>query len=112
MLIDEVNKHLDTGICSMATQNNFKAEALDDFLETIGSKVAATVALEADDEILIQRLLEEEKLVVGLTTKMKKKRNRYQEYNEKTAPLMGYYNKARKVLRRKWNRDNPGNLNV
>jgi adenylate kinase len=77
----------------MATRTISQAEALDDFLETMALKLPL-VALEADDEILIQRLLEEEKLV-GLTTKMKKNKNRYQEYNEKL-PLMGYYNKQGK----------------
>jgi hypothetical protein len=44
--------------------------------------------LNADDEILIQRLLEErKKLLADQTIKTKKKiRNRYDEYNLKTAP--------------------------
>ena len=35
-----------------------QAEALDAFLATKNQKITATVALEADDEILVQRLLE------------------------------------------------------
>jgi adenylate kinase len=73
MLIDEVNKHPDTNGILFDLRTISQAEALDDFLETIDSKVAATIALEADDEILIQRLLERGKTVVGLTIKMKKK---------------------------------------
>jgi adenylate kinase len=39
-----VNKHPDTnGILFDGYQEQFQAEALDDFLETIGSKVAATL---------------------------------------------------------------------
>jgi adenylate kinase len=95
MLIDEVNKHPDTnGILFDGYPRTIsQAEALDTFLETIGSKVAATIALEADDEILIQRLLERGKTSGRIDDQDEEKiRNRYQEYNEKTAPLMGFYN--------------------
>ena len=62
------------------------------FLLQLDSKVAATIALEADDEILIQRLLERGKTSGRIDDQDEEKiRNRYQEYNEKTAPLMGYY---------------------
>jgi adenylate kinase len=69
-----------------------QAAALDLFLESKGEQITATVALEADDEILVQRLLERGK-TSGRTDDQdeEKIRNRYQEYNEKTAPLMGYY---------------------
>jgi adenylate kinase len=99
MLIDEVNKHPDTkGILFDGYPRTIsQAEALDAFLESIGSKVAATVALEADDEILIQRLLERGKTSGRIDDQDEDKiRNRYQEYNEKTAPLMGYYNEQGK----------------
>jgi len=99
MLIDEVNKHPDTkGILFDGYPRTIsQAEALDVFLESIGSKVAATIALEADDEILIQRLLERGKTSGRIDDQDEEKiRNRYQEYNEKTAPLMGYYNKQDK----------------
>ncbi|EIA10324.1 adenylate kinase [Flavobacterium frigoris] len=99
MLIDEVNKHPDTnGILFDGYPRTIsQAEALDAFLESIGSKVDATVALEADDEILIQRLLERGKTSGRIDDQDEDKiRNRYQEYNEKTAPLMGYYNEQGK----------------
>jgi adenylate kinase len=49
--------------------------------------------LEADDEILVQRLLERGKTSGRPDDQDEEKiRNRYQEYNEKTAPLMDYYN--------------------
>jgi adenylate kinase len=94
MLIDEVNKHPDTnGILFDGYPRTIsQAEALDTFLTSIGSKVAATIALEADDEILIQRLLERGKTSGRIDDQDEEKiRNRYQEYNEKTAPLMEYY---------------------
>jgi adenylate kinase len=69
-----------------------QAEALDTFLETKNWEVTATIALEADDEILIQRLLERGKTSGRVDDQDEDKiRNRYQEYNEKTAPLMEYY---------------------
>jgi adenylate kinase family enzyme len=72
MLIDEVNKHPDTnGILFDGYPRTLsQAIALDAFMISIDSKVTATIALEADDEILIQRLLER-KQVVELMIKMK-----------------------------------------
>jgi adenylate kinase len=94
MLIDEVNKHLDAkGILFDGYPRTIsQAEALDAFLPTIGSLVTATVALEADDEVLVARLLERGKTSGRVDDQDEEKiRNRYQEYNEKTAPLMDYY---------------------
>ncbi|NBL65498.1 adenylate kinase [Flavobacterium sp. NST-5] len=69
-----------------------QAEALDTFLESKNEKITATVALEADDEILVKRLLERGKTSGRADDQDESKiRNRYQEYNEKTAPLMDYY---------------------
>jgi adenylate kinase len=95
MLIDEVNKHTDTkGVLFDGYPRTIsQAIALDEFLSSIGSKVTATVALEADDEILIKRLLERGKTSGRIDDQDEDKiRNRYEEYNEKTAPLMQYYN--------------------
>lgn len=94
MLIDEVNKNLDAkGILFDGYPRTIsQAEALDAFLPTIGSQVTATVALEADDEVLVSRLLERGKTSGRVDDQDEEKiRNRYQEYNEKTAPLMDYY---------------------
>ena len=69
-----------------------QAQALDSFLDSKKEIITATVALEADDEILIQRLLERGKTSGRVDDQDEEKiRNRYQEYNEKTAPLMEYY---------------------
>ena len=94
MLIDEVNKNLDAkGILFDGYPRTIsQAEALDAFLPTIGSQVTATVALDADDEVLVARLLERGKTSGRVDDQDEEKiRNRYQEYNEKTAPLMDYY---------------------
>ena len=69
-----------------------QAEALDEFLAGKNQEITATVALEANDEILVQRLLERGKTSGRADDQDEEKiRNRYQEYNEKTAPLMDYY---------------------
>ncbi len=69
-----------------------QAEALDIFLESKKQEITATIALEADDEILVKRLLERGKTSGRIDDQDEEKiRNRYQEYNEKTAPLMDYY---------------------
>ena len=74
-----------------------QAEALDQFLQSKGWEVTATIALEADDEILVQRLLERGKTSGRPDDQDEEKiRNRYQEYNEKTAPLMDYYKMQQK----------------
>ena len=69
-----------------------QAEALDAFLTSKNEEITATIALEADDEILVKRLLERGKTSGRPDDQDEEKiRNRYQEYNEKTAPLMSYY---------------------
>ena len=69
-----------------------QAEALDAFLETKKQSITATVALEADDSILVARLLERGKTSGRPDDQDEEKiRNRYDEYNQKTAPLMDYY---------------------
>ena len=74
-----------------------QANALDEFLLSKKQSITATVALEANDEILVQRLLERGKTSGRIDDQDEEKiRNRYQEYNEKTAPLMNYYKKQGK----------------
>jgi adenylate kinase len=76
-----------------------QADALDAFLAAKGWNVTATIALEANDEILVQRLLERGKTSGRIDDQDEDKiRNRYQEYNEKTAPLMAYYDKQGKFF--------------
>ena len=69
-----------------------QAEALDAFLASKSQSITATIALEANDEILVQRLLERGKTSGRPDDQDEEKiRNRYDEYNLKTAPLMQYY---------------------
>lgn len=94
MLIDSVNANPDAKgfLFDGYPRTIAQAEALDAFLESKGWEVNGTVALEADDNILVARLLERGKTSGRADDQDEDKiRNRYQEYNEKTAPLIGYY---------------------
>ena len=76
-----------------------QAESLDAILAEKGFENTATIALEADDEILIKRLLERGKTSGRVDDQDEDKiRNRYQEYNEKTAPLTNYYAQQNKFF--------------
>ena len=94
MLQDDVEKNPDASgfIFDGFPRTTAQAEALDAFLATRGMKIDATIALEANDEVLIQRLLERGK-VSGRTDDQDevKIRNRFDEYNQKTAPLRSFY---------------------
>lgn len=94
MLKDEVEKNPDADgfIFDGFPRTNAQAEALDELLEQKSMKIHATIALEADDQVLISRLLERGK-VSGRTDDQDeaKIRNRFEEYNEKTAPLIEFY---------------------
>lgn len=101
MLEDEVNKNPDTKgfLFDGFPRTIAQAEALDAFLATKGWQVTATIALEADDEVLVKRLLERGKTSGRPDDQDEEKiRNRYQEYNEKTAPLAAYYAQQHKFF--------------
>ncbi len=74
-----------------------QAGALDAFLSEKQMEISATIALEAADDTLVERLLERGK-TSGRTDDQdeSKIRNRFEEYNQKTAPLRDYYSKQNK----------------
>ncbi|WP_340202182.1 adenylate kinase [Ascidiimonas sp. W6] len=94
MLKAEVEKNPDAAgfIFDGFPRTDAQANALDVLLDAKNMTVSATIALEADDDILVERLLERGK-ESGRTDDQDedKIRNRFAEYNEKTAPLMDYY---------------------
>ena len=99
MLEDIVNKNLDSAgfLFDGFPRTLAQAIELDVFLKNKNWDIAATIALEANDEILIQRILERGKTSGRSDDQDEEKiRHRYQEYNEKTAPLMEYYTKQNK----------------
>jgi adenylate kinase len=94
MLQDEVEKHPEAAgfIFDGFPRTTAQAEALDDFLQSKEMKIDATIALEADDEVLVKRLLERGKVSGRSDDKDEAKiRNRFEEYKTKTAPLKSYY---------------------
>lgn len=94
MLQEEVEKNseADGFIFDGFPRTAAQAEALDNFLESKDMKINATIALEANDEVLIERLLERGK-ISGRTDDqdVAKIRNRFDEYNEKTTPVKEFY---------------------
>lgn len=94
MLKDEVEKNPEAAgfIFDGFPRTAAQAQALDNFLETKDMKVNATIALEAEDDILVARLLERGKESGRSDDQDESKiRNRFDEYNQKTAPLRAYY---------------------
>jgi adenylate kinase len=99
MLQDEVEKNPEANgfIFDGFPRTTAQAEALDNFLSSKNMKVNATIALDANDEVLIKRLLERGKISGRSDDQDEDKiRNRFDEYNQKTAPLKDYYTKEHK----------------
>ncbi|MBO6606189.1 adenylate kinase [Psychroserpens sp.] len=94
MLNAEVEKNADANgfIFDGFPRTNAQAEALDKLMDSKDSQINAMIALEVDDEILVQRLLKR-----GETSGRKDDadesiiRNRIKEYYKKTAILKDYY---------------------
>ena len=94
MLAAEVEKNADANgfIFDGFPRTNAQAKALDVLLTGKDSKIAAMIALEVDDEILVKRVLERGK-TSGRTDDSDENiiRNRVQEYYKKTSILKDYY---------------------
>lgn len=76
-----------------------QAKALDDLMDEKDSEISAMIALEVDDEILVERLLDRGK-TSGRPDDADEDiiRNRIQEYYKKTAILKGYYSSQKKYF--------------
>jgi len=69
-----------------------QAQSLDAFLAKKEMKVSGTIALEADDDELVARLLKRGETSGRSDDQDEEKiRNRFDEYNQKTAPLRAFY---------------------
>lgn len=94
MLEAEVDANSDAGgfIFDGFPRTAKQAEALDEFLHGKEMSIQATIALEVDEEVLIKRLLNRGKDSGRADDQDEEKiRNRFEEYNKKTAPLINYY---------------------
>jgi adenylate kinase len=94
MLEAEVDANPDVGgfIFDGFPRTAAQAEALDVFLEDKNMSIRATIALEVDEEVLVSRLLNRGKDSGRSDDQDEGKiRNRFAEYNKKTAPLIDYY---------------------
>lgn len=94
MLKAEVNKNKNANgfIFDGFPRTHSQAEALDNFLAEKEAKINGMVALEVPEDLLVERLLERGK-TSGRSddTDEEKIRNRFNEYNTKTAVLKDYY---------------------
>ena len=94
MLKDEVAKHPQAAgfIFDGFPRTTSQAKALDAFLAKSDMEIAATLALEVSEDILVSRLLNRGKDSGRIDDQDEQKiRNRFAEYNKKTAPLIDYY---------------------
>ncbi len=96
MLKAEVEKHTEAKgfIFDGFPRTISQAEALDKFLAEKGERINGMVALEVPQDLLVQRLLERGKTSGRSDDQDESKiRNRFEEYETKTAPLKDYYEK-------------------
>ena len=94
MLKDTVEKHPEAKgfIFDGFPRTTKQAEALDNLLKERSTIISATLALEANDDILVKRLINRGKISGRLDDQDEDKiRNRFEEYKNKTAPLRDFY---------------------
>jgi adenylate kinase len=94
MLEAEVNKSLNANgfIFDGFPRTTHQAEILDDFLKNKDLSITMTIALEVDEAILIERLINRGKESGRIDDQDKSKiKNRFDEYNNKTSQLIEYY---------------------
>ncbi|RLD27763.1 MAG: adenylate kinase [Bacteroidetes bacterium] len=101
MLNAEVDRNADAQgfIFDGFPRTNAQAEALDKLMETKDSSINAMIALEVDDEVLVERLLKRGK-TSGRPDDANESiiRNRIKEYYTKTAVLKNYYSNQDKYF--------------
>ena len=95
MLEAEVNKfpNVNGFIFDGFPRTTIQAEMLDKFLKNKDLKISMTIALDVDEDILIERLISRGKESGRADDQDKSKiQNRFEEYNKKTSKLIEYYN--------------------
>ena len=99
MLEAEVNKfpNVNGFIFDGFPRTTIQAEMLDKFLKNKDLEISMTIALEVDEDVLIERLINRGKESGRVDDQDKSKiQNRFVEYNKKTSKLIEYYNSQRK----------------
>ena len=101
MLEAEVNKHPNAKgfIFDGFPRTTIQAEILDKFLATLKLSISMTIALEVDENLLIDRLIKRGKDSGRSDDQDRSKiQNRFDEYNKKTSPLINYYKNQNKFF--------------
>ena len=101
MLEAEVNKHPNANgfIFDGFPRTTIQAEILDQFLSTLKLNISMTIALEVDEDLLIDRLINRGKDSGRADDQDRSKiQNRFDEYNKKTSPLINYYKNQNKFF--------------
>jgi adenylate kinase len=101
MLEAEVNKHPNAKgfIFDGFPRTTIQAEILDKFLATLKLSISMTIALEVDENLLIDRLINRGKDSGRSDDQDRFKiQNRFDEYNKKTSPLINYYKNQNKFF--------------
>ena len=101
MLEAEVNNHPNAKgfIFDGFPRTTVQAEILDQFLITLNLSISMTIALEVDENLLIDRLIKRGKDSGRSDDQDRSKiQNRFDEYNMKTSPLINYYKNQNKFF--------------
>ena len=101
MLEAEVNKTPNANgfIFDGFPRTTLQAEMLDEFLKNKKLKISMTIALEVDENILIDRLISRGKDSGRSDDQDRSKiQNRFEEYNKKTSTLINYYRSQNKFF--------------
>ena len=101
MLESEVNNHPNAKgfIFDGFPRTTLQAEILDQFLITLKLSISMTIALEVDENLLIERLISRGKDSGRSDDQDRTKiQNRFDEYNKKTSPLINYYKNQNKFF--------------
>ena len=77
-----------------------QAQILDDFLNSKNMSISMTIALDVDENLLIDRLIKRGKESGRIDDQDRTKiQNRFDEYNKKTAPLINFYKTQNKFFK-------------
>ncbi|MGB0633821.1 MAG: adenylate kinase [Flavobacteriaceae bacterium] len=102
MLENEVlaNKDANGFIFDGFPRTTTQAEILDDFLDSKNMSISMTIALDVDENLLIDRLINRGKESGRIDDQDRTKiQNRFDEYNNKTAPLINFYKTQNKFFK-------------